>query len=80
MPCRVHVHTLFKRVYSSSDSLEQLTALSIFWPVKHLLQDPAEVQWKPAQGEDEDETEHGFGHLPPLQRDTTDFIPLLERR
>lgn len=53
-------------VIQDQQEIEQLTALSIFWPVKHLLQDPAEVQWKPAQGEDEDEAEHGFGHLPPL--------------
>lgn len=58
---------------STSDSLEQLAAHLIILGVNHLLQDPAEVQREPAERKDEDEAEDGFGHLPPLRRETAHF-------
>lgn len=51
---------------SSDNSLEQLAAHVIVLQVHHLFKDPAEVQWEPTEGEDEDEAEDSFGHLPPL--------------
>lgn len=54
---------------SSNNSLEQLAAHVIILMVHHLFQDPAEVQWEPAEGKDEDKAEDGFGHLPPLERE-----------
>lgn len=51
-------------------SLEQLAAHCVVLIVDHLFEDPAEVQWEPAEGKDEDEAEDGFGHLPPLEEET----------
>lgn len=48
-------------------SLEQLAACGVILVVDHLLEDPAEVQREPTEGEDEDEAEDGFGDLPPLE-------------
>lgn len=60
-------------VYSSRNSLEQLTSHFLVLVVNHLLKNPAEVQWEPAEGKDEDEGKDSFGHLSPLQRETTDY-------
>lgn len=65
---------------TTSNSLEQLTAHLIILIVNHLLKDPAEVQREPAEGKDEDKTEDGLRHLPPLQRETTGFLSPLEVR
>ena len=46
--------------------LQQLTAASIVGGVEHLLQDPAEVERKPAESEDHHQTEDGLRYLPPL--------------
>lgn len=51
-------------------SLEQLAAHCVILRVDRLLKDPAEVQWEPTEGKDEDEAEDGFGHLPPLEEET----------
>lgn len=64
----------------SNNSLEQLAAHVVILVVNRPFKDPAEVQWEPAEGKDEDKAEDGFGHLPPLDRETTDFVPPLERR
>lgn len=58
---------------TTSNSLEKLTAHVIILVINHLLKDPTEMQREPAEGKDEDKTEDGFGHLPPLQRDFDRF-------
>lgn len=50
---------------------EQLTAVWILLVVNGELQDAAEVERQPAQGEDQDQGEHCLGNLPPLDKQTT---------
>lgn len=63
----------------TTNSLEQLTAHFIRLVVNHFFEDPAEVQWEPAEGKDEDKAEDGFGHLPPLQREPQNMFHHQER-
>lgn len=69
---------VFMRVLLSNNSLEQLATHIVILVVHHLFEDPAEVQWEPAKGKDEDKAEDGFGYLPPLEQQA-DFVPPLER-
>lgn len=71
-------YSVFVRVLLSNNSLEQLATHIVMLGVHHLFEDPAEMQWEPAKGKDEDKAEDCFGYLPPLEQQA-DFVPPLER-
>lgn len=47
---------------------EQLAAVRVLLVVDGELQDAAEVERQPAQGEDQDQAEHRLSNLPPLEK------------
>lgn len=47
---------------------EQLAAVWVLLVVNGELQDAAQVQRQPAQGEDQDQAEHCLGNLPSLEK------------
>lgn len=47
---------------------EQLAAVWVLLVVDGELQDAAEVERQPAQGEDQDQAEHRLSNLPPLEK------------
>lgn len=53
---------------------EQLTAVWILLVVNGELQDAAEVERQPAQGEDQDQAEHCLGNLPSLDKQIKQHI------
>lgn len=55
-------------VTSRPPAPEQLAAVWILLVVNGELQDAAEVERQPAQGEDQDQAEHCLGNLPPLDK------------
>lgn len=55
---------------SHPSSPEHLAAVRILLVVNGDLQDAAEVERQPAQGEDQDQAEHRLGNLPSLEKQT----------
>lgn len=47
---------------------EQLTAVGVILVIDCFLQNTAEMKGQPAEGENQDETEHRLGHFPPLKQ------------
>lgn len=63
------------KVVQDQQEIEQLTSHFLCLVVNHLLKNPAEVQWEPAEGKDEDEGKDSFGHLSPLFEVLTESDP-----
>lgn len=49
--------------------LQQLAAVSVVGSVDGSLQQATQVKWEPAQSEDQNQAEHGFGHFSALWRE-----------